>query len=219
MALDIVEKLSVSIPIDTWLEQFSLEGKNLEIRGESAKVLSLIDTLGKNSNFPMYALNRPSPVIKKTDETVSILKLKAEVAHASMWLYAASEIAGLGIINRAVVGDDFSTDFAADAMERTTQPKNWIQVIQQLSRFRQIANATPEMMKEYERVQQQGLDKLFYPSVMTYAQVAMELQTYLSDVIARNNGVLISSEVVDEQQARSQNETDEAAKTPFINPL
>ena len=90
---------------------------------------------------------------------------------------------------------------------------------QQLSRFRQIANATPEMMKEYERVQQQGLDKLFYPSVMTYAQVAKELQTYLSDVIARNNGVLISSEVVDEQQARSQNETDEAAKTSVYQPV
>lgn len=45
-----------------------------------------------------------------------------------------------------------------------------------------------EMMKEYERVQQQGLDKLFTLPVLTYAQVAKELQTYLSDVIARNNG-------------------------------
>ena len=90
---------------------------------------------------------------------------------------------------------------------------------QQLSRFRQIANATPEMMKEYERVQQQGLDKLFYPSVLTYAQVAKELQTYLSDVITRNNGVLISSEVVDEQQARTQNETDEAAKNSVYQPV
>ena len=78
---------------------------------------------------------------------------------------------------------------------------------QQLSRFRQIANATPEMMKEYERVQQQGLDKLFYPSVMAYAQAAKELQTYLNYLTPPNNGVLISSQSVAEQQDLSQNET------------
>ncbi|WMP18717.1 type II secretion system protein GspM [Thiothrix lacustris] len=71
---------------------------------------------------------------------------------------------------------------------------------QQLSRFRQIANATPEFMAEYERVQQNGLDKLFYPAGMTSAQVAKELQKNLSNVITRDNGVLISSEVLDEQQ-------------------
>lgn len=70
---------------------------------------------------------------------------------------------------------------------------------QQLSRFRQIANATPEFMAEYERVQQQGLDKLFYPAGMTSAQVAKELQKHLATVITRDNGVLISSEVVEEQ--------------------
>ena len=71
---------------------------------------------------------------------------------------------------------------------------------QQLSRFRQIANATPEFMAEYERVQQNGLDKLFYPAGMTSAQVAKELQKNLSTVITRDNGVLVSSEVLDEQQ-------------------
>ena len=71
---------------------------------------------------------------------------------------------------------------------------------QQLSRFRQIANATPEFMAEYERVQQNGLDKLFYPAGMTSAQVAKELQKNLTNVITRDNGVLISSEVLDEQQ-------------------
>jgi general secretion pathway protein M len=73
---------------------------------------------------------------------------------------------------------------------------------QQLSRFRQISNATPEFMAEYERVQQNGLDKLFYPAGMTSAQVAKELQKNLATVITRDNGVLVSSEVIDEQQAK-----------------
>lgn len=72
---------------------------------------------------------------------------------------------------------------------------------QQLSRFRQIANATPEFMAEYQRVQQNGLDKLFYPAGMTSAQVAKELQKNLATVITRDNGVLVSSEVMDGQQA------------------
>lgn len=70
---------------------------------------------------------------------------------------------------------------------------------QQLSRFRQIANGAPEFMAEYERVQQQGLDKLFYPAGMTSAQVAKELQKNLATVITRDNGVLVSSEVMEEQ--------------------
>ncbi len=72
---------------------------------------------------------------------------------------------------------------------------------EQLSRFRQMANATPEFMAEYERVQQNGLDKLFYPAGMTSAQVAKELQKNLATVITRDNGVLISSEVMEQQQA------------------
>ena len=66
---------------------------------------------------------------------------------------------------------------------------------QQLMRFRQIATASPELKAEYERVQQQGLDKLFYPAGMTSAQVAKELQKQIATVITRDNGVLISSEV------------------------
>lgn len=72
---------------------------------------------------------------------------------------------------------------------------------QQLARFRQIASATPEFTAEYERVQQQGLDKLFYPAGMTAAQVAKELQKHLATVITRDNGVLVSSEVVDDPQS------------------
>lgn len=69
---------------------------------------------------------------------------------------------------------------------------------QQLARFRQIADATPEFAAEYERVKQQGLDKLFYPAGMTAAQVAKELQKHLATVITRDNGVLVSSEVVEQ---------------------
>lgn len=75
----------------------------------------------------------------------------------------------------------------------------------QLARFRQIAKASPELMFEYQRVQQQGLDTLFYPAGMTSAQVAMELQGNLTTVITRDNGVLISSEVVDEQNTEDAN--------------
>lgn len=71
---------------------------------------------------------------------------------------------------------------------------------QQLNRFRQMAAATPEFMAEYERVQQNGLDKLFYPAGMTSAQVAKELQKHLTTVITRDGGVLLSSEVLDVQQ-------------------
>lgn len=70
----------------------------------------------------------------------------------------------------------------------------------QLTRFRQIAVATPELMQEFQRVQENGLDKLFYPAGMTSAQVAKELQKHLNTVITRDNGVLVSSEVVEDQQ-------------------
>lgn len=75
---------------------------------------------------------------------------------------------------------------------------------QQLTRFRQMAAATPEFMAEYERVQQNGLDKLFYPAGMTSAQVAKELQKNLATVIIRDNGVLLSSEVLDAQQTEAE---------------
>lgn len=75
---------------------------------------------------------------------------------------------------------------------------------EQLHKFRQISNATPEFMAEYQRVQQQGLDKLFYPAGMTSAQVAKELQKHLATVINRGNGILVSSAVVDEQDTEEQ---------------
>lgn len=75
---------------------------------------------------------------------------------------------------------------------------------EQLTRFRQMAAATPEFMAEYARVQQNGLDKLFYPAGMTSAQVAKELQKNLTTVITRDKGVLLSSEVLDAQQTEAE---------------
>ncbi len=67
-----------------------------------------------------------------------------------------------------------------------------------LTKMRQIKQATPEFIAEYNRVQAQGLDKLFYPEGMTAAQVGKELQKQLADVITRRRGVLTSSEVIDD---------------------
>jgi hypothetical protein len=73
-----------------------------------------------------------------------------------------------------------------------------------LARFRQVAEATPQYMAEYERVQKQGLDKLFYPEGMTSAQVAKELQKQLATIITRNDGVLVRSEVLDQYETKEQ---------------
>ena len=83
VALDIVEKLSVSIPIDTWLERLSLEGKNLEIRGESAKVLSLIDTLEELPEFSNVRFKSPITRNKENGRDRFHIEAKVEVAHAS----------------------------------------------------------------------------------------------------------------------------------------
>ncbi|EIJ36062.1 type II secretion system protein GspM [Thiothrix nivea] len=98
----------------------------------------------------------------------------------------------------------FIIPLAQKSLELSEQIDNGYQ---QLSRFRQMTVATPEFMAEYERVRQNGLDKLFYPAGMTSAQVAKELQKHLATVITRDNGVLISSEVMDDQpdEAEEQN--------------
>lgn len=68
----------------------------------------------------------------------------------------------------------------------------------QLTKMRQIKEATPEFIEEYKRVQAQGMDKLFYPEGMTAAQVGKELQKQLADVITQRRGILTSSEVIDD---------------------
>lgn len=69
-----------------------------------------------------------------------------------------------------------------------------------LEKMRQVALAAPELNAEYERISQQGIDKLFYPQGMTAAQVGKELQNQVAAVVTRQSGTLFSSEVVDEIQ-------------------
>lgn len=72
-----------------------------------------------------------------------------------------------------------------------------------LDKMRQVAMAAPELTAEYERIRQQGIDKLFYPQGMTAAQVGKELQNQVAAVVARQSGTLFSSEVVDEVQQQA----------------
>ena len=82
VALDVVEKLSVDIPVDTWLERLSLNGTDLEIRGESGKALSLIDTLEEAPEFSNVRFK--SPVTRNKDNGRDNFHIEAtvEVAHA-----------------------------------------------------------------------------------------------------------------------------------------
>lgn len=75
-----------------------------------------------------------------------------------------------------------------------------------LDKMRQVAQAAPELTVEYERIRQQGIDKLFYPQGMTAAQVGKELQNQVAAVVARQNGTLFSSEVVDDVQTQQTEE-------------
>jgi hypothetical protein len=75
--------------------------------------------------------------------------------------------------------------------------------------MRQVAQAAPELMAEYERISQQGIDKLFYPQGMTAAQVGKELQNQVAAVVARQSGTLFSSEVVENAQTQASTETAE----------
>ncbi|MFZ1387963.1 MAG: type II secretion system protein GspM [Thiolinea sp.] len=75
-----------------------------------------------------------------------------------------------------------------------------------LDKMRQVALAAPELTAEYERIRQQGIDKLFYPQGMTAAQVGKELQNQVAAVVARQSGTLFSSEVVDNVQLQEAEE-------------
>ena len=82
VALDVVETLSADIPADTWLDRLSLTGTTLEIRGESAKALALIDTL---ENAPEFANVRfKSPVLRNKENGRDSFHIEAtvEVNHA-----------------------------------------------------------------------------------------------------------------------------------------
>lgn len=82
VALDVVEKLSSLIPEHTWLDQLTIDGKTLEISGESGKALSLIDVL---ENAPEFANVRfKSPVVRNKDNGRDRFQIEAtlETPHA-----------------------------------------------------------------------------------------------------------------------------------------
>ncbi|HMT94649.1 type II secretion system protein GspM [uncultured Thiothrix sp.] len=81
-----------------------------------------------------------------------------------------------------------------------------------LEKMRQVAMAAPELNAEYARISQQGIDKLFYPQGMTAAQVGKELQNQVAAVVARQNGTLFSSEVVDEIQQPAASEEQQTSE-------
>ena len=76
-----------------------------------------------------------------------------------------------------------------------------------LDKMRQVAQAAPQLTAEYERIRQQGLDKLFYPQGMTAAQVGKELQNQVAAVVTKQNGTLFSSEVVDQLAEASEQDS------------
>ncbi|MBU0655668.1 MAG: PilN domain-containing protein [Gammaproteobacteria bacterium] len=82
VALDVVEKLSTDIPDHTWLERLSLDGRMLEIRGESGKALNLIDILEEAPEFADVRFK--SPVTRNKDNGRDRFHIEAtvEVAHA-----------------------------------------------------------------------------------------------------------------------------------------
>ncbi|WMP18718.1 PilN domain-containing protein [Thiothrix lacustris] len=82
VALDIVETLSAAIPEHTWLERLGIQGGKLEIRGESGKALSLIDTLEEAPEFSNVRFK--SPVTRNKDNGRDRFNIEAtlEVPHA-----------------------------------------------------------------------------------------------------------------------------------------
>ncbi len=81
IALDVVEKLSTLIPDHTWLERLEMQGGKLEIRGESAKALTLIDILEEAPEFSNVRFK--SPVTRNKDNGHDRFHIEAtlEVPH------------------------------------------------------------------------------------------------------------------------------------------
>lgn len=77
VALDVVEKLSAEIPEHTWLERLELDGHEIQIRGESNKALTLIDTLEESPNFARVSFK--SPVTRSKDSGKDKFHIQARV--------------------------------------------------------------------------------------------------------------------------------------------
>nr|CAA6814612.1 MAG: Unknown protein [uncultured Thiotrichaceae bacterium] len=77
IALDVVEQLSSEIPAHTWLERLELEGKQVQIRGESKKALTLIDTLEESAHFRRVSFR--SPVTRSKNSNKDKFHIQAQV--------------------------------------------------------------------------------------------------------------------------------------------
>jgi general secretion pathway protein L len=77
VALDVVERLSAEIPAHTWLERLELEGTQVQIRGESLRALTLIDTLEESAHFRRVSFK--SPVTRSKDSDKDKFHIQAQV--------------------------------------------------------------------------------------------------------------------------------------------
>lgn len=79
VALDVVERLSAEIPLHTWLERLELEGKQVQIRGESGKALTLIDTLEESDYFRRVSFKSPVTRSKSSGKDKFHIQAQVEV--------------------------------------------------------------------------------------------------------------------------------------------
>ncbi len=64
--LEIVEQLSAEIPAHTWLERLEINGRQIQLRGESNKALTLIDSLEESPHFSRVSFKSPVTRSKNT---------------------------------------------------------------------------------------------------------------------------------------------------------
>ncbi|CAA6800121.1 MAG: Tfp pilus assembly protein PilN [uncultured Thiotrichaceae bacterium] len=81
VALEIVEKLSAEIPMHTWLERLELEGQQVQIRGESRKALTLIDTLEESAHFKRVSFKSPVTRSKNSGKDKFHIQAQVEMNH------------------------------------------------------------------------------------------------------------------------------------------
>lgn len=81
VALDIVERLSAEIPKHTWLERLELEGRQIHIRGESHRALTLIDTLEESPNFSRVSFKSPVTRSKENGKDKFYIQARVELNH------------------------------------------------------------------------------------------------------------------------------------------
>lgn len=79
--LDVVEHLSAVLPANTWLERMEINGTNVQIRGESAMALSLIDALEGSPYFAKVSFK--SPVTRNAANGKDKFHIEAQVEQAT----------------------------------------------------------------------------------------------------------------------------------------